>query len=515
MGLVDAALPDPGAGGRQRDGLRATSGGGVSHPWLVFWVIATSVSTYALMQSLTVPAVPLIQADLHTDQGTASWVLTAFLVAAAVATPIIGRLGDSYGKRRFFVLCMVALALGSLLAAWAPSIGVLIVARVIQGVSGGMIPLAFGIIRDEMPVANVPFAIAVLSSLLAAGVAVGIVVAGVVVDALGYHWLFVIPGAAATVLAVLCRVLIPLSPLGERRRVGIVPVVLLAGWLVSLLVGLSKAPAWGWTSVSVQSMIWGGLAMLGLWIVVEWQGSAPLIDLRLMRQRGVAAPNLVALLIGMASYGSFAFLPQFVQTPTANGYGFGASTGESGYMMLPSAIVSFGVGLVSARLTKRWSARYVIAVGCAVTSVGLAMAAFVHDHVWQIYVANAISGLGGGLAFACLANAVVAAVPRENTGMASGMNANLRTIGGSIGSAALAAMLTARVQPSGYSVEGGYTLGFAVLAAMALLASAASFLIPADRQATERPEHQTSVGRRRLRRRNACVRSGLASSKSW
>lgn len=459
---------------------------GVSkRPWLIFAVIATSVSSYALMQSLTVPAVPLIQADFRTDQATASWLITAFLVAAAVATPIIGRLGDSFGKRRFFVLCMVSLAAGSLLAAWAPSIGVLIAARVIQGLSGGMIPLAFGIIRDEMPIESVPFAISVLSSLLAAGVAVGIVVSGVVVDTFGYHWLFVIPGIGATLMAVLARVLIPLSPPGKRQRVRLVPVLLLAGWLVALLVGLSKAPTWGWTSWSVQSMIWGGLVLLGLWIVVEWRGSEPLIDLRLMRQRGVAAPNLVGLLIGMASYGSFAFLPQFVQTPTANGYGFGASTGESGYMMLPSAVMSFAVGLTSARLARRWEPRHVIAVGCLVTAGGLAMSAFAHEHVWQVYVSNTISGLGGGLAFACLANAVVAAVPRESTGMASGMNANLRTIGGSIGSAVLAAMITAEVLPSGYSVEAGYTGGFAFLALMALLAAASSLLIPSEHRLRE------------------------------
>lgn len=452
-------------------------------PWLIFSALAVSVSTYALMQSLTVPAVPLIQADFETDQATASWVLTAFLVAAAVATPIIGRLGDSYGKRRFFVLCLVALAFGSLMAAWAPTIELLIVARVIQGVCGGMIPLAFGIIRDEMPITTVPFAISVLSSLLAAGVAVGIVVSGVVVDAFGYHWLFAIPGVAGAVLAVVARILIPVSEPGEQRRVRMLPVLLLAGWLVSLLIGLSKASTWGWTSVSVQSMIWGGVALLGIWIAAELRSTEPLIDLRLMSRRGVAAPNLVAILIGLASYGSFAFLPQFAQTPTENGYGFGATVGESGYLMLPSAFISFGVGLMSASLVRRWGSRHVIALGCALTSLGLAIAAFAHDHVWQIFVANGVSGLGGGLAFACLANAVVAAVPRESTGMATGMNANLRTIGGSIGSALLAALLTAEVQDSGYSVEAGYTAGFALLAAMALLAAAASFLIPPDRPA--------------------------------
>lgn len=453
------------------------------HPWRVFAIIAASVSTYALMQSLTVPAVPLIQAEFRTDQATASWVLTAFLVAAAVSTPIVGRLGDAHGRRRFFVLCMLLLGLGSLLAAWAPSIGVLIAARVVQGVSGGMIPLAFGIIRDEMSPRDVPFAISVLSSLLAAGVAVGIVVSGLVVDTFGYHWLFVVPGVAASLMALLARAMIPRSPVAERGgRVRVLPAVLLAGWLVALLVGLSKAPAWGWTSVAVQSMIWGGLVLLGLWVLVEWRASEPLIDLRLMRQRGVAAPNLVGLLIGMASFGSFAYMPQFVQTPVSNGYGFGATTGESGYMMLPAAFVSFAVGLVSARVAKRWGARFVIALGCALQAAGLAIPAVAHDHVWQIYVANAVGGLGGGLAFACLANAVVAAVPRESIGMATGMNANLRTIGGAIGSAVLAAMITVEVLPSGYSVEAGYTAGFAFLALIALLAAAASFLIPAERR---------------------------------
>jgi MFS family permease len=217
-----------------------------------------------------------------------------------------------------------------------------------------------------------------------------------------------------------------------------------------------------------------------LWIVVEWHGTEPLIDLRLMSTRGVAGPNLVAILIGIASYGSFAFLPQFVQTPVENGYGFGSTVGESGYLMLPSALMSFSVGLMTARLVRRWGARLIIAAGCAITSTGLAIAAFAHDRVWQILFSNTVTGLGGGLVFACLANAVVAAVPQESTGMATGMNANLRTIGGSIGSAMLAGLLTADVQTSGYSTEAGYTIGFALLAATALLAAVASFLIPRD-----------------------------------
>jgi len=163
------------------------------HYTVTFVVLSVGVGAYALLQSLVAPVLPTVQQHLHTTQSTVTWVMTAYLLAASIATPILGRIGDMVGKERMLLLTLVALAVGSLLAAVATSIGVMIVARVIQGIGGGIIPLAFGIIRDEFPAEKVSSAIGTAAALLAVGGGLGIVLAGPIVDTLGYSWLFWIP----------------------------------------------------------------------------------------------------------------------------------------------------------------------------------------------------------------------------------------------------------------------------------------------------------------------------------
>lgn len=445
---------------------------------LTFCILALGVSSYALLQSMSVPTMPTIQAELHASQSATAWVLTAFLLSASVATPIVGRLGDSYGKKKMFVISILMLAVGSLVAALAPNISVMILARVVQGVGGGCLPLAFGIIRDELPHKHVPTAIGLTSSLLAVGFGVGIVVAGPIMDGLGYHWIFLLPMLVAILAALGALFLVPESPVRSGEHIPVLPGVLLGGWLVALLVGASRAPHWGWGSWQVVGLMALAVVLFCAWVYTESHVRIPLVDLRMMRLRGVWTANLVALLIGVAMYGSFGFFPQFNQTPSSAGYGFTASVTESGHMMLPTAILSFICGFITARLAQAIGTRQVIVIGSAITAVGVFMAAFQHTEKWDMYVAGGITGLGTGLCFACLANAVVDAVPPAQTGIATGMNSNIRTIGGSIGTAITTSLVTADVQKSGYPVEHGYVVGFCFLAGAAVLAALAGLLIP-------------------------------------
>ena len=426
--------------------------------------------SYTLLQSMTVPAMPRIQSELGAGPGAVSWVLTGFLLSASVATPVIGRLGDSHGKRRMLAASLLLLALGALVAALATSIWVMVGGRVVQGLAGGVLPLSFAIIRDEMPTHRVAGAIALLASLMSVGFGAGIVLTGPILRGLGYHFLFLLPMAGAAVAALAAVALVPESPTRSRQPVRPLSVLALAGWLVALLVSVSAAPTWGWVSPRTLGGLLAAMLLFLLWVRIETATDTPVVDLQLMATPGIASANLVALLIGMAMYGSFGFLPQFTQTPVGSGYGFGASVTEAGYLMLPTAALSFVGGVASTRLARRVGGRAIVAAGCWLTSIGLLMAAFVNEEEWQILLSGGITGLGSGLCFAALANVVVEAAPVERTGLVAGMNANLRTIGGAIGSAALATMVTSRLLPSGYPAEHGYTIGFAALAAAAFLA---------------------------------------------
>jgi EmrB/QacA subfamily drug resistance transporter len=451
---------------------------------VTFAVLASAVGAYALLQSLVVPVLTTLQAELHTTQDTATWVLTAYLLSASIFTPILGRVGDMIGKERVFVVTLIALAVGSVMAALSPNIGIMIVARVIQGVAGGMVPVAFGIIRDEFPKEKVVGAVGSLASLTAVGAGLGIVLAGPIVNALGWRWLFWLPMIATVAAAAAAMAFIPESPVRSPGTISWLPAVLLSVWLVAALVALSEAPAWGWGSARVIGLLAVGAVVCALWIFSELRAATPLIDMAMMRKPAVWTNNLVSLLLGLGMYATFAFLPQFLQTPSAAGYGFGVSVTDSGLMLLPSSVAMFIVGQFAGRLTLRFGGKALVVVGCLTGGVSMGILAFAHQHVWEILVSSALMGIGFGLAFSAMSALVVAAVPPSQTGVASGMNANIRTIGGSVGAAAMASIVTSRLMPSGLPAQAGYTAGFTVMTVALLLAAGAGLLIPAARRAS-------------------------------
>lgn len=449
-----------------------------THHQVTFLVLALGVAAFALLQSLVIPALPTIREALGTSQTNVTWVLTAYLLSASIFTPIMGRLGDMSGKKRVFVVALVALALGSLLAALAPSLGVMIVARVIQGVGGGVLPLAFGIIRDEFPGEKVGGAVGLIAALSAIGAGFGIVLAGPIVSALSYHWLFWFPMMMVVVAAVAALLLVPESSERSPGRINWGAATLMSGWLVALLLAVSQAPVRGWISLPVLGLLAAAVVIGVVWVVVEKRSPNPLIDMRMMGVRSVWTTNLVALLLGIAMYAMLGFLPTFLQTPSSAGYGFGATVTLSGVMLLPNALMMFLVGLVAGRLAQRFGSRLVLVYGTVISLVGLLTLALAHTEVWEIVVATALTGIGFGLAFSSMSNIIVSAVPREQTGVASGMNANIRTIGGSLGAAVMASIVASGGETAGFPAESGYTAGFLVLAGAMLLAGVAGFFIP-------------------------------------
>ncbi len=452
------------------------------HYQVTFGILAIGIGAFSLLQSLVIPLLSTVQAELHTSQSAVTWVLTAYLLSASVMTPILGRVGDIYGKKWVFVAALAGLAVGSVLAAVAPNLAVLIVARVIQGLGGGSLPLGFGIIRDEFPADKVAGAVGILAALTAVGGSLGIVLAGPIVNALNWHWLFWLPGIATMVAAVGAVLFVPQSPIRSPGTISWLPAVLLSSWLVALLVPLSEAPSWGWGSPAVIGLLAAAVLLAAAWVWSELRAVTPLIDMKMMRRPGVWTNNLVALLIGVGMYAMFAFLPEFVQTPSSAGYGFGASITRSGLMLLPSGVTMFVLGLFVGRLTRRFGGKVLVVAGCVVGCAAMAMFAFAHAQEWEIYVATGVIGIGFGLAFSAMTANVVSAVPAGQTSVATGMNANIRTIGGSIGAAVMASIVTAKLEPSGLPAASGYTTGFGVMAAVVAVAALAALLIPSQRR---------------------------------
>jgi EmrB/QacA subfamily drug resistance transporter len=429
---------------------------------VTFAVLALGGISYALLQSLVAPALPALQHDLHTSEDGVSWVLTAYLLSASVATPLIGRLGDMHGKERLLVIALAVLAVGTLVSALATTLTVMLVGRVVQGTAGGIFPLAFGIIRDEFPRERVAGAIGLMSSLLGVGAGAGVVLAGPIVDHLSIHYLFWLPLIPILVATVLTYLLVPESPLKVPGSVNWAGAALLSAGLVALLVGVSETPSWGWLSARTLGSIAVGVVLLALWVASEARSTHPLVDMRMMRIRGVWTTNAVALLLGFGMYSSFILLPEVVETPTRVGYGFGSSVTQAGLFLVPSTVTMLLAGSQTGWLEERFGSKPLLLGGTLLTASAFAILAFARSESWEIYLASALLGIGIGLAFASMANLIIENVGPAQTGIATGMNTVTRTVGGAFGGAATASIVAATVGASGYATARGYTTAFAL-----------------------------------------------------
>lgn len=454
---------------------------GRQHYNVTFALLAGAGIGYALMQSLVLPALPELQQALHTSVDSVSWVLTAYLLSASIATPLIGRLGDIHGKERLLVVVLVALCVGTVLSAVATTLTVMLIGRVIQGAAGGLFPLAFGIIRDEFPRERIAGGIGLMSALLGVGGGAGIVLAGPIVDHLSYHYLFWLPLILLVPTTVAIHFFVPESPVRDKGTVNWSGTVLMAIGLAALLVAVSEAPVWGWGSPKTIGLLALGAVVLPLWVWSESRSPQPLVDMRMMRIRGVWTTNAVAALLGFGMYSSFILIPNFVETPERVGYGFGASVTEAGLFLLPATLAMLVFGAQTGRLEKRFGSKPPLLAGAVCASGAYGLLAAFRDERWQIYLAAFLLGVGIGLAFAAMVNLIIENVGPAETGIATGMNTVTRTVGGAFGGAVTASILAGSIERGGYPSAAGYTAAFAACAIAPAVGLLIGFRIPGRR----------------------------------
>lgn len=452
---------------------------------VIFALLAVAAGTFAMLQSLVTPALPTMQAELGTTQSAISWVLIAWLLSASVATPILGRVADIIGKDKALLIVLGAIALGSLVAALAPNLGVLVLGRVIQGLGGAVYPVSFGIIRDEFERDRVASAVGSMSSVIAVGGGLGTVLAGPIVDGLGWRWLFGIPLIVVAVVGLLSWMLVPPTAMKSSGRINWLAAILLAAWLVALLIPVSVGAQWGWTSLPTLVLLAVAIVLIALWAMYESRTSNPLIDMRMMRLRAVWRTNVIAVLFGAAMFAIVTFLPQYLQTPGSAGYGFGSTVTEAGLLILPLLTTMAVGGLVSGPLGRVFGFKLQLFVGSLLLAAGALGFALWTAEAWQMATSGAVFGMGLGLAYAAMTSVIVHSVPPTQTGVATGINTNVRNIGGAVGTAVFTAIITSTTQASGYPTSLGYEVAFLVLAACALIAAVIALGLPKTRSASD------------------------------
>jgi EmrB/QacA subfamily drug resistance transporter len=447
---------------------------------VILGVLSLGALAYAVLSSAVIPALPVIQRGLHTSETGVTWLLTGFLLSASVGTAIIGKLGDLYGKRRMLVWTLLVLSAGTLLAALASSLPLVIAGRVVQGVAGGIFPLAFSIMRDEFPPEKVPGSIGLMSSILGVGGGGGLVIGGLIAEHLSWHWLFWAPLIPMSVAAACTWRFIPESQVRAVGRVNWLSASLMSTGMCAILIAIAQTTAWGWGSTKTLSVLAAGLTVCAVWIAAEFRSPHPLIDMSLMAARGVWATNLAAFLLGAGMYSAFLLLPQFAQLPRVTGFGYGASVVAAGLYLLPCALGMGLLGSVAGRVERRFSSRFALVAGSAVSAVACGWLV-VASRPDDMLICSTLLGVGIGLAFAALGNLIVQAVPPDQTGVASGMNTVVRTLGGAVGGQ-VAATFVVDHTTHGLPRLTGFADTFALSALLLLICVLAGLVVPSRRR---------------------------------
>jgi MFS family permease len=448
------------------------------NPKLTLAVLSVAGLAYAVLSSSVVPALPTIQHDLNASETGVTWVLTGYLLSASVGTAILGRLGDMYGKEHVLLWTLVILGAGTLMAALSHTLVVLVIARVIQGVGGGIYPLSFGIIRDEFPRERVAGSIGLISAILGIGAGIGIVSGAVIVEHLSWNWLFWLPLVVIVLAAVCTWRFVPESPVRVPGRINWLAAVLMTVGISTVLIGISQTTVWGWGSIKTIGLLASGLAVCAVWVLVEVRSEVPLIDMTMMRIRGVWTANLTAFLLGAGLYSSFIIFPQFAQLPESTGFGFGASVVASSLYLLPSTVMMMVVGVAAGPIAARFGSKAAAVAGSCFAAAAFGLIAAVHDHPYDMLISAALLGIGIGLAFAALGNLVVGAVPAHQTGAAGGMNTVMRTIGGALGGQLAATLIADNVGRDGLPAVTGFTDTFIMATAFLVVCALTGLLIP-------------------------------------
>ncbi|MFE1592744.1 MFS transporter [Nocardia sp. NPDC058705] len=444
-------------------------------------VLSTVGIVVSLMQTLVVPLIPSLPGLLNTSASNASWVITATLLAGAVSTPIAGRLGDMFGKRRILVTDLGFMIVGSVVCATANSLLPEVIGRSLQGIAVGAIPLGISIMRDELPPAKVGGAIAVMSATLGVGGAIGMPFSALIAQNANWHMLFWTAGAMGLLCAVLVVVFVPESPVRTPSRFDFGGAIGLTIALLALLIGITKGADWGWTSGSILALF--GMSLLSFlgWGAYELRRSAPLVDLRVSARPRVLFTNMASIAVGFALYGMTLTFPQLLMAPEQTGYGFGLSMVVAGSAMAPTGLVMMMLSPVSARLSAKKGPKFTLMLGSAVIAIGYLCAVLMMDTVWQIMLSSMIVAGGVGLAYAAMPALIMGAVPLSETGAANGLNSLMRSIGTSTSAAVMGVVLahmTMQLGPHLVPTRSAFHTAFFIAMAGAVAAIVLTACVP-------------------------------------
>ncbi|WP_345542745.1 MFS transporter [Microbacterium jejuense] len=451
-------------------------------------VLAIAGLASSFMFTLVVPIQSKLPELLNASREDTAWVVTSTLLAAAVMTPIAGRLGDMYGKRRIVLVLLAVMVVGSVIAAASPGIVGVIIGRTLQGAVTGVIPLGISILRDVLHEDRVDGAIALISATLGVGGALGLPISALITERSDWHVLFWVAAALGVIVFALVLWIVPVSALRTGGRFDYLGTAGLAIGLIGVLLAVSRGNEWGWGSPAVLVCGLGGIAVLLVWGWYELRTSDPLLDLRVAARRPVLLTNLASIAFGFSLFASNVMYPQLLELPVSVG-GFGLSLVAASLVVMPAGLVMMVLSPFSGRLARTVGPKLLLVLGAIALVVTYGFTLVFASEVWQILLANIGIGFGIGFGYAAMPMLIMRSVPQSETGASNGLNALFRSLGTSTAAAVVGAVLaTFVVDLDGTPVPGpsAFQLSFLLGGAAAVIALVVALFIPRRHAPQER-----------------------------
>jgi predicted MFS family arabinose efflux permease len=436
-------------------------------------------SMMAIVSSLGAPLLPAIARTDGVSLSTAEWTLTITLVTGALATPVMGRLADGPRQREVILCALAIVVVGCVLSAVSDGFVVLIVGRALQGLGLGLVPVAMAIARRNLPPDKARRTIATLSITIALGAGIGYPLTGLVAQLFDFHSAYWFGAIAVATTLVLVALIVPSGPAVASRRFDTLGAVALTLIVIGVIVVLSEGEEWGWASGRSLGILAACLILAALWIPYELRSADPLVELRQVRNRSVLTADVAGFLISVALYLLIPVVVEFIQIPVANGFGFSASVLVSGFVLVPMSVGTFIASRFLVVYEQRFGTRTMIPLGSLVVAVAAGFFALEHAALWEAFAVMGIVGLGIGFSSGAMPGFIVRAVPRSETGSATGFYSVLRSLGLAVGSALTAAVLAAHTHPGSTLADvQGFRMTLIIAAGVCVATAVVSYILP-------------------------------------
>ncbi|MER5185273.1 MFS transporter [Streptomyces sp. NPDC002896] len=439
---------------------------------LIIAVLIFAAVVSSLESTMMANALPQMIVIFHTNAADASWMLTAYTLVGAVSAALCGRLGDLYSRRNMIIILLLISAAGSIVSMSTDTLTGVVAGRALQGVAGGLLPLCFGLARENLPKKRVPVATAWIGGATVLSGASGMVISGFLIDHTSWHYIFVTT-AVGGLLAAAASSLLPKSTVAAKvQRIDWVGGVLFAPAIALVLFGVTKSRTWTWLDSRTVGTMLAGLVLMAVWAWWELRLDSPMINVRSLANRKLALTTLATMAVAAGPVGVTGYLLNLIkQSPEIAPVGLGLSATTAGLLAFCTGIVGFLLAPLSGRISARTGSRRALIIGTIFGITNAIVLSLFCGNVVGVVVSSVFLSVATTFMLTSLPNLVIESVPAENTSEATGVNAVAQTAFSGVG-ISVAALILSKSTVSGtpFSTKSAFFEVFGLIGGCSALA---------------------------------------------